>query len=158
MEEAERNESSNKLPKIWWHKWALVCGESERKREEKRRLDGWKKWMGKKWKEERGGEKGAASAGQQTQNRFNRFCVRLSSKSAQKKLLTARIFCQTDSAVCETDDADCGADWHHGRGGGQNRFNRFLYRFNRFPLGQNRLSGLLSRFTQPILRYCPVRL
>jgi hypothetical protein len=37
-------------------------------------------------------------------------CVRLSSKSAQKKLLTARIFCQTDSVACETDGADCGAD------------------------------------------------
>jgi hypothetical protein len=53
IEEAEMNESPTKLPTIWWHKWALVCGESERKREEKRRLGcGREKGTGKKRKEE----------------------------------------------------------------------------------------------------------
>jgi hypothetical protein len=111
---------------------------------------GWKKEL--RGREERKGrEIGEASAGQQTENRINRFLVRLRSKSAQKKGLTAQIFWQTDGA-------DCGADRQHGRGGGQNRFNRFLYRFNRFPPVENRLSGLLSRFTQPVFRYCPERL
>jgi hypothetical protein len=51
----------------------------------------------------KGREIGEAPVGQHTENRFNRFPVRLRSKSAQKNGLTARIFCQTDGA-------DCGAD------------------------------------------------
>jgi hypothetical protein len=60
--------------------------------------------------ERKGREIGEAPAGQQIENRFNRFLVRLRSKSVQKKGLTAWILWQTDSAVCETDGADCGAD------------------------------------------------
>jgi hypothetical protein len=36
--------------------------------------------------------------------------VKLRSKSAQKKVLTARNFWQSDSADCETDSADCATD------------------------------------------------
>jgi hypothetical protein len=72
---------------------------------------GWKMKLRRR-EEERGREiKGGESAGQNTENRFknrfNRFLVKLQSKSAQKKVLTARNFWQSDSADCETDSADC---------------------------------------------------
>jgi hypothetical protein len=74
---------------------------------------GWKVKLRRR-EEERGREiRGGESAGQNTENRFNRFknrfnwfLVKLRSKSAQKKVLTARNFCQSDSADCETDSAD----------------------------------------------------
>jgi hypothetical protein len=59
--------------------------------------DGWKEKLRRR-EERRGREIGEASASQKTENRFNRFLVRLRSKSAQKKALTARNFWQTDSA------------------------------------------------------------
>jgi hypothetical protein len=58
--------------------------------------------------EERGRNKRGKSAGQSTENRFNRFknrfnrfLVKLRSKSAQKKVLTARKFWQSDSTDCK---------------------------------------------------------
>jgi hypothetical protein len=71
--------------------------------------DDWKVKLRRR-EERRGREIGEASAGQKTENRFNRFLVKLHSKSAQKKVLTAQNFWQSDSADCETDSADCGAD------------------------------------------------
>jgi hypothetical protein len=38
---------------------------------------------------------------QKTENRFNRFLVKLRSKSAQKTVLTARKFWQSDSTDCK---------------------------------------------------------
>jgi hypothetical protein len=70
---------------------------------------GWKVKLRRR-EEGRGSEIGEESTGQKTENRFNRFLVKLCSKSAQKKVLTARNFWQSDSADCETDSVDCGAD------------------------------------------------
>jgi hypothetical protein len=76
---------------------------------------GWKVKLRRR-EEGRGREIRVESAGQNTENwfnrfhnRFNRFLVKLRSKSAQKKVLTARNFWQSDSADCETDSADCDA-------------------------------------------------
>jgi hypothetical protein len=69
---------------------------------------GWKVKLRRR-EEERGREIRGESAGQNTENWFNQFLVKLCSKSAQKKVLTARNFWQSDSADCETDSADCGA-------------------------------------------------
>jgi hypothetical protein len=70
---------------------------------------GWKMKLRRR-EEERGREIKGESAGQNTENRFNRFLVKLRSKSTQKKVLTARNFWQSDSADCETDSADCATD------------------------------------------------
>jgi hypothetical protein len=70
---------------------------------------GWKMKLRRR-KEERGREIKGESVGQNTENRFNRFLVKLRSKSAQKTVLTARNFWQSDSADCETDSADCATD------------------------------------------------
>jgi hypothetical protein len=62
---------------------------------------GWKMKLRRR-EEERGREiKGGESAGQSTENRFNRFLVKLRSKSAQKMVLTARNFWQSDSTDCK---------------------------------------------------------
>jgi hypothetical protein len=58
--------------------------------------------------EERGRDIKRGGVGRQkTENRFNRFRVKLRSKSAQKTVLTARKFWQSDSTDCKTDSADC---------------------------------------------------
>ena len=66
---------------------------------------GWKMKLRRR-EEERGREiKGGESAGLSTENRFknrfNRFLVKLRSKSAQKTVLTARKFWQSDSTDCK---------------------------------------------------------
>jgi hypothetical protein len=74
---------------------------------------GWKMKLRRR-EEVRGREIKGESAGQNTENRFNRFknrfnrfLVKLRSKSAQKKVLTARNFWQSDSADCaQTDGAE----------------------------------------------------
>jgi hypothetical protein len=75
--------------------------EGEREKSGRRRLENETK---KKRRGERERNKRGKSAGQNTENRFNRFknrfnrfLVKLRSKSAQKKVLTARKFWQSDS-------------------------------------------------------------
>jgi hypothetical protein len=72
--------------------------------------------------------------------------------NAQKQGLTAQKNWHTGSADCETDGADCRTDWLRRIWDAENQFNRFLNRFNRFSPERIRLSGLLSRFTQPVFR------
>jgi hypothetical protein len=60
--------------------------------------------------EERGRDIKRGRVGRQkTKNWFNRFLVKLRSKSAQKTVLTTRKFWQSDSTDCKTDSADCAA-------------------------------------------------
>jgi hypothetical protein len=57
--------------------------------------------------EERGRDIKRGGVGRQkTENRFNRFRVKLRSKSAQRTVLTARKSWQSDSTDCKTDSAD----------------------------------------------------
>ena len=91
MENAEMNGSPTNLPKMRWHKWVLEWRKCEGERGKRVGGVGWKEKLGRR-EERKGREIGEAPAGQQIENRFNRFLVRLRSKSAQKKGLTARIF------------------------------------------------------------------
>ena len=84
MEEAEMNESPTKLPKSGWHKWVLEWRECEGERGKCVGGVDWERGAGKK-RREKGERNKEAPAGQQDKNRFNRFPVRLCSKSAQKK-------------------------------------------------------------------------
>jgi hypothetical protein len=78
--------------------------ECEGERERRVGGDGWKMKLrrreGERGREIKGGV-GRQNTENRFKNRFNRFLVKLRSKSAQKKVLTARKFWQSDSTDCK---------------------------------------------------------
>ena len=71
MENAEMNGSPTNLPKMGWHKWVLEWRKCEGERGKRVGSVGWKKELRRR-EERKGREIGEASAGQKTENRFNR--------------------------------------------------------------------------------------
>ena len=71
MEKAEMNGSPTKLPKIGCHKWVLEWRKCEGERGKRVGGVGWKEALRRR-EERKGREIGEASAGQKTENRFNR--------------------------------------------------------------------------------------
>jgi hypothetical protein len=111
MENARMNGSPIALPKVRRHEWNFWSGvwRRERRKKGRRRLENeTEKRRGERERNKRGkvDRQKTENRFNRFQNRFNRFLVKLRRKSAQKTVLTARKFWQSDSTNCaQTDGA-----------------------------------------------------
>jgi hypothetical protein len=114
MEEAKRNKSPTNSTRIWWL-WEGFGVRWVWERERESEGDGGSnKWKGKERKREGEEKKEEAVAGQSDQNRFNRFCCSVNSKTRRKRrwlsrkpvTLTAQSAKLTAQTAGLTDSAD----------------------------------------------------
>jgi hypothetical protein len=109
MENAGMNGSPTTLPKVWGHErvfWSGVWRWERRKRGRRWLKNETERGRGERERNKRG-KVGRQKTENRFKNRFNRFLVKLRSKSAQKTVLTARKFWQSDSTDCAAVSADC---------------------------------------------------
>jgi hypothetical protein len=106
MEEAKRNKSPTKTPKDLMAQMDFGVVRVWRRERKSVGNSGWKKWMGKKWKEEGEEKKEAASAGQRTKTGSTGFASEWTVKARRKSCwlcgISARLTAQSARLTVQT--------------------------------------------------------